>query len=184
MRRARQMPAAATLTSWRRRSWEDERVSAVTRLLTLVDIDDADDDGPDARRMSVSARHEAVLADGRRVVLLEDRGWSESLSVVWADEPSEQDRRLVEVAGIWATETAEEMKRTARDVVGPDEPFEGRTHADMEASHWEALAQMLRTQGVYVETAELKALPHDVELSDRVLARIGRGKSDARRDEQ
>jgi hypothetical protein len=159
-------------------------VVAVTRLLTFVDIDDADDDGPDARRMSVSARHEAVLADGRRVVLLEDRGWSGSLSVVWADEPSQQERRLVEVPGIWAAETAEELKRTARDVVGPDEPFEGRTQADMEASHWEALAQVLRKHGVYVQAADLKVLPHDVELSDRVLARVGRGKPDAPLDEQ
>jgi hypothetical protein len=50
----------------------------------------------------------------------------------------------------------------------------------MEASHWEALAQMLRKQGVDVEAAELQALPHDVELSDRVLARIGPGRPDAR----
>jgi hypothetical protein len=39
-------------------------------------------------------------------------------------------------------------------------------------------------QGVYVEAADLRAVPHDVELSDRVLARIGRGKSDAPLDVQ
>jgi len=30
--------------------------------------------------MSVSVRHEAVLMDGRRLLLLDDRGWSSSLN--------------------------------------------------------------------------------------------------------
>lgn len=148
-------------------------MAAVARLLTFVDIADEDDAGPDARRMSVSARHEAVLADGRRVVLLDDRGWSAQLGVVWDDEPSRQGRGLVELPGIWALETVEEMERTARDVVGPDEPFEGRTQADMEAGHWDSLARVLRQEGIEVDAAELRGLPHDVELSDRVLARVG-----------
>jgi hypothetical protein len=148
-------------------------MAAVARLLTLVDIADQDDDGPDARRMSVSARHEAVLADGRRVVLLEDRGWSEELRVLLDDEPSKQAREVVEPSSVWAYETVEEMERTARNVVGPDEPFGGRRRADMDASHWDSLARVLRRQGVEVQAAELRELPHDVELSGRVLARIG-----------
>jgi hypothetical protein len=28
------------------------------------------------RYLSVSARHEAVLTNGRRIVILDDRGWS------------------------------------------------------------------------------------------------------------
>jgi hypothetical protein len=155
-----------------------ERMAAVTRLLTYIDINDEDDDSPDARRMSVSARHEAVLADGRRVVLLADRGWSGEVVVAWHDEPSEQDRRDFELSGIWASETVEGMKREARVVVGPDEPFDGRTQAEMEADHWDALAQTLQQQGVAVEAGELKVLPHDVELSDRVVARIGRGRAE------
>jgi len=154
-------------------------MAAVARLLTFVDIADHDDDGPDARRMSVSARHEAVLADGRRVLLLEDRGWSEELGVFLDDEPSEEARRVVEPSGIWAYETVEEMERTARNVVGPDEPFDGRTQADMDASHWDSLARVLRQQGFEVQAAELRGLPHHVELSDRVLARIGGGPATA-----
>jgi hypothetical protein len=42
--------------------------------------------------MSVSARHEVVLADGRRVVLLDDRGWSEQFAVAWYHEPSPWER--------------------------------------------------------------------------------------------
>jgi hypothetical protein len=122
----------------------------VARLLTFVDLNDEDDDGPDARRMSVTARHEAVLADGRRVVLLNDRGWGGQLGVVWDHEPSEQDRLRYESSSIWASETVEEMEREARSVVGPDEPFEGRTPADMEADHRDSLARALQQQGVEV----------------------------------
>ncbi len=54
-------------------SCKDGSVAQVARLMTFVD---ADDDVPDARQISVSARHEAVLDDGRRVLLMDDRGWS------------------------------------------------------------------------------------------------------------
>ena len=155
-------------------------MALIARLLTLVDLNDADDAGPDARRMSVTARHEAVLTDGRRVVLLDDRGWGGQLAVAWRGEPSEEERLRYERSSIWATETVEELEREARFVVGPDEPFDGRTQADMEAEHWDSLARVLRQQGVPVEAAELKALPHDVELSDRLLARLGRGRADTR----
>lgn len=148
-------------------------MAPVSRLLTFVDIVDEDDDGPDGRRVSMSARHEAVLADGLRVVLLDDRGWSEEVRVVGGSEPSRRERRVVETLGIWAYETAEEIERTARVVVGPDEPFEGRMQAEMEASHWDSLARVLQQQGIEVQAADLRALPHDVELSDSVLARVG-----------
>jgi hypothetical protein len=166
----------------RHRGCEDQLMGAVTRLLTFVDINDANDAGPDARSMSVTARQEAVLADGRRVVLLDDRGWSGTQGVSWDGERSEADRRRLELdsPGIWASETVEEIERTARVVVGPDEPFEGRSQADIEADHWDTLARILRQHGVEVAAAELKALPHDVELSDRVLGRVGRGRRDAR----
>ena len=144
-------------------------MAGVTALLTLVDIDDSDDDGPDARRMSVRARHEAVLEDGRRVVLLDDRGWTGAISAAWTDDAS--------LPGIWAVETVEELERTARVVVGPDEPGPGGTQAEMEAGHWETLAGILRAQGVEVEAAELRELPHDVELSTRLRDRVARAAS-------
>jgi hypothetical protein len=106
----------------------------------FVDIKDKHDEGPDGRRMSVSARHEAVLADGRRVVLLDDRGWTGELRVA-------EGGTVVALPGIWAHEAVEEIERTARFVVGPDEPFEGRTQAEMEASHWDS-AMARPPQGV------------------------------------
>lgn len=147
---------------------QDVLVAAVTRLVTLVDVDD---DVSDARRMSVSARHEAVLADGRRLLLL-DRGWTEELRVGRGRHavPS----RVEGLADIWSQTSAEDIENTARAVVGPDEPFGGRSQEDMESDHWAYLAGVLRQQGVIVDGVELKRRPHDVVLGERLLARIGR----------
>jgi hypothetical protein len=41
------------------------------------------------------------------------------------------------------------------------------------------LADVLRQQGVVVDGLELKQLPHDVVLSERLLARIGGGEGGA-----
>jgi hypothetical protein len=75
---------------------------------------------------------------------------------------------------IWAVTSVEDIETTARQVVGPDEPFDGRLQADMEANHWSYLAEILRQQGVSVDALELKRLPHDVVLSERLLAGVGR----------
>ncbi len=50
----------------------DGLVAPVVRLVTFLDVGDSA--GP--RQVSVSARHEVELGDGRRVLLLDDRGWS------------------------------------------------------------------------------------------------------------
>ena len=141
----------------------------VTHLVTLVDVDD---ENSDARQMSVSARHEAALADGRRVLLLDDRGWAES--ELRASGMGEVPRR--DQSDIWAMTSVEHIEETARVVVGPDEPPDGYSQEEMEAGHWDYLAGVLREQGTVVEALELKRLPHDVVLSERLLARIGRGR--------
>jgi hypothetical protein len=141
----------------------------VTHLVTLVDVDD---ENSDARQMSVSARHEAALADGRRVLLLDDRGWAESeLTASGMGEVSRRDQ-----PDIWAMTSVEHIEETARVVVGPDEPPDGYSQEEVEAGHWDYLAGVLREQGVVAEALELKRLPHDVVLSERLLARIGRGR--------
>jgi hypothetical protein len=105
--------------------------------------------------MSVSARHETVLTNGGRGLLLADRGWSAS------GPPN-----------IWAVTSVEERADTARMVVGPDEPFGGRSQENIEADHWASLAAVLRHQGVDVDALELGRLPHDVVLGEQLLARI------------
>ena len=130
------------------------RVAPVTRLVTFVDLN-PDSDRLHPGQMSVSARLDAVLADGGRVVLLDDRGWSGS-------GPPD----------IWARESVEEIEFTARTVVGPDEPPPERGYEEEAAGHWANLAGTLQRQGVVVEGPELAQLPHDVVLSDRLLARL------------
>ncbi len=137
----------------------------VVRLVTLADL--AGDGHP--RRICVSARHEGVLDDGRRVLLLDGRGWSGELRGAGAGE----------IADIWARTSKHEIVRTARVVVGPDEPFDGYSQEVMETDHFNALAEKLRAYGVVVDARELKHLPHDVVLGKALLARLVRGSDDA-----
>ncbi len=125
----------------------------MTRLVTFVD---GDDDLADPRHLSLSARHEAVLTDGTTVLLLGDRGWSSS-------GPPQ----------LWALTSIEDIADTARMVVGPDGPFDGRSQRDLETEHWASLAARLRRRGVEADALELARLPHDVVLSERLLARLG-----------
>lgn len=125
-------------------------MTTVERLITTADVDDR---SRDHSHVSVRARHEAVLADGRRFLLLDDRGWA-------SNQP-------------WAALSAEEVEETARTVVGPDEPGPGRSREEEEAGHWSHLANLLRRDRVAVDAAELRNLPHDVVLGERLLARMG-----------
>jgi hypothetical protein len=125
-------------------------MTAARRLVTSADI--VEHSSP-PRSVGVAARHELELMDGRRVLLLDDRGWGSSDSLARA--------------------TAETISRTARMVVGPDAPPPGRSKHEMDALHWDFLQQIAQRQGVIVGAAELMRLPHDVVLSERLLARVG-----------
>ncbi|MET9373623.1 hypothetical protein ABZX98_05660 [Streptomyces sp. NPDC002992] len=129
-------------------------MTTVTRLVTYVELDEA---ATDTRHVSVTARLEAVCADDRSLVLLDDRGWSWSSSA-----PMDTQPRI----------SAEEIEKDARTVVGPDEPIGGETPEQMAAGHWNFLADVLKRQGVDVETRELERLSHDVVLSEPLRALI------------
>jgi hypothetical protein len=137
----------------------------VVRLVTLADVGEDVDVGG----ISVSARHEAVLEDGSRLLLLNDRGWSEALRGTGASA----------IEDLWVVTPERDIVETARVVVGPDEPYGGRSQDDMETGHWNTLAETLRAHGVVVDAGELRRLPHDVVLSDRLRARLDRGPCDA-----
>ncbi|MGW5398180.1 hypothetical protein [Streptomyces sp. NPDC003952] len=128
-------------------------MTVVTRLVTYTDLDA---DATSARQLSVSARLEAVLADGGTVVLLDDRGWS-------ASGPP----------GVAGGGTRGDQQTPAPPVVGPDEPFDGMTQEQMAAGHWGHLAGVLGERGADMSAQELARLPHDVVLSDRLRAWIG-----------
>src|SRR6266545_6073053 len=99
-----------------------DHMSAVTRLVTFVDL--AEGVG-DTRQTSFSARHEAVLLDGRRVLLLDDRGWTWSSLITVQAGASDRDSTREQQPDIWATTSVEDIEQTARMVVGPDEPTDG-----------------------------------------------------------
>lgn len=100
---------------------------------------------------SYSARHDAVLDDGSRIVLLDDRGWSGQTR---GPKP-------------WPAPSREEIAHTARTVVGPDEPPTGRgwSAEHMQVTHWETLSSTLAAHGVTVPASELRAMPHEVVIA-------------------
>jgi hypothetical protein len=96
-------------------------VGSVRRLLTFADLDDRG-----RRGHSISARLVAELADGSRVVLLDDRGWTSGHGGV-------------------AGHTPEEVEVTARMVVGPDEPGAIRRElrwSQTTGRHWNESSRM------------------------------------------
>ncbi|WP_433461976.1 hypothetical protein [Spirillospora sp. CA-128828] len=127
-------------------------MTTVVRLETAVDLDEPA--GNDPRRVSAAATLSAVLDDGRRIALLNDRGW--------------------DTTGKWETTTVDEIENTALTVVGPDEPFDGQTREEEAAAHWRHLAAVLRERGVAAGPDTLRTLPHAVVLSDRLRNRVRR----------
>lgn len=102
---------------------------------------------------------ELELADGRRVPLLTDRGWSSS-------------------AG-WDGLTPSEVAETAVAVTGPDEPAPGMTAAQEEDAHWEHLAALAQAAGVMIRAGALRALPLETEASASLEALAARGRDRA-----
>ncbi|MFE7134949.1 hypothetical protein ACFVIM_29225 [Streptomyces sp. NPDC057638] len=125
-------------------------MTTVVRLVTHVDLE-----GSTATTLSVSARLEAVLADGRGLVLLDDRGWTSSWLSTAGDSPEFSD---------------EDFEETARMVVGPDEPADDETPEQAAAGHWGYLADSLTRRGAATDARSLERLPHDVVLSERLHA--------------
>lgn len=126
------------------------------RLVTSCDVaPDHGDSLPDGRQMSLTALHHLELTSGRRVVLLDDRGWT-------ASGPPD----------IWSHTSLEDIDETTRMVVGPDEPPPGRSYEQMDADHWADLAATTASAGVHVQASTLAALPHHVEISQAVRERV------------
>jgi hypothetical protein len=107
--------------------------TTVARLVTVVDVEG---DGTDPSTMSLSARYEAVLANGRRVLLLEGRGWTSTLMRVQLAESPGDSLLRHDASAIWAVTSIADIEAAARTVVGPDEPFGGHTREEIEAGHW------------------------------------------------
>src|SRR3712207_4945974 len=136
-------------------------VAAIARLITYTDVNDWP--GQPAGQVSCSAVLKAELVDGRQIVLLDDRGWSEGVRFAGGGGPSDQ----------WSYVTQEDVEETARTVVGPDEPADGESYEEAARMYWSFLARALEENGVAASADDLRSLPHVVVLSDRLRGRIG-----------
>jgi hypothetical protein len=119
----------------------------VKNLLTLTDICEADPGH------SIDAHLYAVLTDDTRLVLLDDRGWSSGFGGIDAQTP-------------------DQVKQTAKDVVGPDGTVPGESQAELDRWYGETLVGRLEDAGVSIAASDLSALPHGVEISERLLKRL------------
>jgi hypothetical protein len=122
-------------------------VACVERLVTVVDLDEQNQSG-----RSASAHLYVALDSGRRYLLLADRGWSGSAEI--------------------AEEGLAQIEDTARMVVGPDGPGPGETNEQMQARYCDWMQHKLRDAGISAEVAALRALPHDVEIGERLRQRF------------
>ena len=93
----------------------------MTTATRLVNYADVDHQPSQPEEVSIAVRLELELADGRRVLLLNDRGWGSTAS--------------------WAELSLKSIQRNARVVVGPDEPPEGRSQEEEATLHWARLAE-------------------------------------------
>lgn len=92
----------------------------------------------------------AVLADGRRIQLHDDRGFTVSAG-----------------ADGWRFLTLQSLEADVRNTVLPDDAEEtGDDHP------WAWLAALLREQGVDTSAEQLRTLPYGVEFSPRLRAQV------------
>jgi hypothetical protein len=112
------------------------------------------------RSLSFHIEEFAVLADGRRVTLTDGRGFTTSALLSTGGAVAERDP--------WSHVTLAELEADVLTTVLPDDAEDtGEEHL------WDVLAARLQEHGVEASPAELRALPYDVEFSDRVRARAG-----------
>lgn len=105
--------------------------------------------GAARRQVSIGIEHYAIVADGRRVVF--DRaGFATSVSGV--DDP-------------WAYLTVEDIEDDVRTTLEPDVDDAGE-------QNWGHIARRLAELDVDTSVDELMRVPFDIELTDRLRARL------------
>jgi hypothetical protein len=104
----------------------------------------------DERQNSFTVREFALLDNGERVVLHAERGYTGRASS----------------GSIWAHATAETITRDVLTTVLPDDD-------DTEDEHpWEWLAELAQAQGIDVTADDLRQVPYEVVLTERVIRRL------------
>jgi len=103
----------------------------------------------------------ALLDNGERVILHADRGYHGWTSA----------------GNIWAHQTVERIAQNVLMTVLPDDD-------DTEDEHpWEWLAELAQAQGIRVTADDLREVPYEVVLTERVIRQLSMSASDAEEDE-
>jgi hypothetical protein len=104
-------------------------------------------------RTSFDVVEYAVLSDGRRVTLLDDRGWSQTTHGLAPGET-------------WPL-TADDVRRDVLNVVLPDD-----AETSGEEHEWRWFVERLHDAGVDVTRDELRALPYRIAFGERLRAAL------------
>jgi hypothetical protein len=110
----------------------------------------------ESRSQSFSVAEFALLDDGRRILLHQDRGFT--LGPV--------------LGGAAERETAEDIAASVRSVVLPDE---GDRDDAGEDHSWSWLAQLASDRGLHTSADELRVLPYEMVLTDDVTRWLASG---------
>ena len=102
----------------------------------------------------------AMLADGRRVTLRDDLGFSS-----WSRR-HDYDSGKTQNLDPWRSLTRESVEHDVRNVVLPDDD-------DSEDEHpYEWLRELLLRRGIEASVEQLRSVPYTVEFSDRLERRL------------
>ena len=136
----------------------------VVGLGALVELADADPDPVRAGTLDFSVSEFAVLNDGSRLTLHDERGWSSGPVRVahltpppWPPDPEVTGRSTLD---------RDDIVRTTLAVVEPDDDDDPDDHP------YAWLAELLAVHGIVVSPEELRPLPYAVELGPRLDARL------------
>ena len=119
---------------------------------------DADRGNPAGVHLRV---HEfATLADGRRVLLRDDLGFSTSI------RRHDYDSGRTHALDSWDFMSRESLESDVRNVVLPDDDASAEEHP------YAWLSELLLEQGIEASAERLRSLPYVVEFSDRLERRL------------
>ena len=151
MRGATSLPKTSTASGSSKRDGQP-----IARPFRSIEIENLVEDSKQG--VSFDVHEFAELADGRRLTLHEERGFtSPASSSTGRPQPGDQ----------WHYLTLENLERDVRTTVLPDDD-------DTQDEHpWEWLTELLQVHGVEATAQELRLLPYDVVFSERLRARLG-----------
>lgn len=136
----------------------------VVALGAVVELAEADSSPKSDGTVDFSVSEFAVLDDGDRLPLHDERGWSSGPMRVahftpppWPPDPP---------VSLWSTIDRDDIVRTTLAVVEPDDDDDPDGHP------YEWLAELLASHGVMASAEELRPLPYAVEFGPLLEARL------------